>query len=75
MLENKAAKPMKRVLRHVDSRKYFTGGGWSEHMHEATTFPDVLEAAQSCVQHRLRNVELALRMDGGTSDIFCTKLA
>ncbi len=65
---------VKRFLRHRHSREYFKNGGWTTDPKEADTFCDVVEAAQTCAQYNLSNVELALRYETGAGDIFCTPI-
>ena len=65
------------VLRFVRCQRtglYFRSGKWTRNCSEANTFGDVLEAMHACARHHLRNVELALRVDGAASDIFRTQL-
>ncbi|PWU18589.1 MAG: hypothetical protein C5B50_08720 [Verrucomicrobia bacterium] len=65
---------MKRLLRHRASREYFKSGAWTRNPHEAETFSDIVEAAQVCARYGLSDVELALRLDPGAEDVFCTPL-
>ena len=63
-----------RLLRHRFTRKYFIQGGWTENPDDAQVFFDALEAAQTCAQYRLTDMELALRVRSGTCDIFSTRI-
>ncbi len=78
MLDNDQAhrreRPIRRVLRHKSSREYFTGSGWTQDPEAARSFQDSLEAVQTCVQWGLTGVEIVLRLQGGTADLFCTEL-
>ncbi len=65
---------IKRVLRHRNSREYFKEGGWTTNPEEAKSFADIVEAAETCAQHGLNDVELALRYESGVGDVFCTKI-
>ena len=65
---------VKRVLRRKDTAEYFNGDGWTANPTEAKTFCDVVEAAQACTQFKLTNVELALRVETSTCDVFCTTM-
>jgi hypothetical protein len=67
-------KPIKRVLRHRSSAAYFKEGGWTHDPHEAHSFSDVVEAAETCARYGLSDVELALRYDTAASDLFCVPL-
>ena len=72
--DNTKEKPIRRLIRRKDSQEYFTGNGWTNNPEEARTFADSLEAAQTCAHRGLVGVEVALRVTGGTSDLFCTAL-
>ncbi len=69
-----ADRPIRRVLRRKNSEQYFTGTGWTPHFNEARTFPDSLAAAQACAHSSLSEVELVLRIQGGTTDLYRTEL-
>ena len=71
MIQGMRETPIQRVLRHRQSREYFKGDGWTANAEEAACFSDSLEAVKACVQHGLTDVELALRVQGGASDVFC----
>jgi len=66
---------VKRLLRHKDTAKYFNGDGWTEDPAQAETLFDVLEAAATCKRFKLTNVELALRVEPGACDVFCTPMS
>jgi hypothetical protein len=63
-----------RVIRRVNTQQYFASDGWTSNPDEALPFADVLEAAQAAVEYRLTEVEMALRLAGADSDLFCTSL-
>lgn len=65
---------IKRVLRHRESREYFKDGGWTRNPDEANSFVDIVEVAQTCTRYGLNDVELALRFDSSTTDVFCTPI-
>jgi len=67
-------KPMKRLLRRKNTCEYFNGDGWTQNPHEAKTFSDIVEVAETCAQHRLAGVELAFRIHVEAADVFCTPL-
>ncbi len=67
-------RPIKRVVRHKHSREYFTGSGWTKNLEEARLFEDSLEAAHTCAHCGLTAVEMVLRLEGGSSDLYCTEL-
>jgi hypothetical protein len=67
-------KPIKRVLRHRTSSAYFTDTGWTHNPAEARSFSDVVEAAETCARCGLSDVELALRYEADTADLFCVPL-
>jgi NMD protein affecting ribosome stability and mRNA decay len=63
-----------RFVRCQRTGRYFRSGKWTRNCSEANTFGDVLEAVHACARHHLRNVELALRVEGAASDIFRTQI-
>ena len=65
---------IKRVLRHRESKAYFKCGGWTRNAEEADNFSDVVQVAEACVQYGLSDVELALRYEAATGDVFCTPI-
>ena len=73
-LETKEEKAAARLLRHRETHQYYREGGWTESPTEATVFYDVVEAAQTCVQHGLKDVELTVRVRAEACDLFCTSI-
>ena len=67
-------KPVCRFLRHRGSRAYFKDGTWTQDPAEANSFSDVLEVAQTCTRYGLSDVEIAIRYDANSCDLFCTSL-
>ena len=67
-------RPIRRMLRRKESQDYFTGDGWTGNIDEAKTFSDALEAVQTCLRWRLENVEIVLRVNGASHDLFCTDI-
>jgi stalled ribosome rescue protein Dom34 len=65
---------IKRLLRHRASKAYFKDGGWTRNVEEADNFTDVVKAAEACVRYGLSDVELALRYQASTGDVFCTPI-
>ena len=65
---------IKRMLRQRSSQQYFKDGGWTHNPQEADHFADVVQVAKTCVQYDLKGVELALRYETASSDLFCTVL-
>ncbi len=66
--------PVRRFLRHRGSQEYFKDGGWTSNLHEATSFADIVEAAETCSRYELSDVELAIRFDTSAGDVFCTRI-
>jgi hypothetical protein len=62
-----------RLLRHRETRRYFRDEGWTESPDEAKVFFDVVEAAETCVEHGLKDVELTVRVRAESCDLFCTE--
>jgi len=73
-METKGERAIRRLLRHRHSQEYFTENGWTKDPEKARSFADSLEAAQTCVQWGLGDMEMVLRVAGGSSDLFCTEL-
>ena len=65
---------IKRVLRHRESKAYFKDGGWTQSAEEADSFSDVVQIAETCVRYGLNDVELALRYEAASCDVFCTPI-
>jgi len=63
---------VRRLLRSKSSQQYFTGSGWTSDTDEARTYTDSFEAAQTCAQWGLSNIEIVLRLSD--ADLFCTEL-
>ena len=65
---------IKRVLRHRESKAYFKDGAWTRNAQEANSFEDVEKAAEACLRYGLNDVEVALRFNAGSCDVFCTAI-
>ncbi len=65
---------IKRLLRHRPSQAYFKAGAWTQDPTQAESFVDVLQAAETCAHYGLSDVELAVRIEESTADLFCTPL-
>jgi hypothetical protein len=63
-----------RLIRCQRTRRYFSGGGWTEDPAKAHDFPDEVAAVRACVEHGLQDVELVLRVPGGRTDLFSTSI-
>ncbi len=68
------SKTATRILRHKATRAYFAQNGWTQDPREARNFPDVLDAARACVENELIDVELVVRLQPDSSDVFRTWL-
>lgn len=71
----KSAAKVVRVLRHKETRAYFASGDWTPDPSQAEIFSDAIHAARACVAHRLQNVELVLRVEASSVDLFRTPLS
>jgi hypothetical protein len=69
--DNRTERSIQRVLRRKHSQEYFTDSGWTMDLEAARTFPDSLEAALTCARCRLSEMEMVLRIKGGTADLYC----
>jgi hypothetical protein len=65
---------IKRVLRHRESKAYFKHGSWTHRAEDADSFEDVVQVAETCVRYGLSDVEMALRLEAGNCDVFCTRI-
>ena len=74
MRELKGERAIRRLVRRRQSEDYFTGSGWTKDPDQARSFANSLEAAQTCLRHGLVDMEMVLRVVGGSSDLFCTDL-
>ena len=63
---------VRRLIRRRGSSEFYKFGGWTRNAHEAENFSDILQAAKTCANEGLENVELVLRVSPGACDIFCT---
>ena len=61
-----------RLLRSRITQQYFNHDGWTKDPELATCFSNPLEAVEVCMKEGLLDVELALRMPGGTCDVYTT---
>jgi hypothetical protein len=53
--------PMKRLLRHARTGKFFRGEGrWTKRADRALDFPHVMHVVHTCLLHGLRDVEMVL---------------
>ncbi len=71
-IQNQQNVPVVRLLRCRKTQRYFTGQGWSDNPACAEKFQEQLAAVRACLAHKLDNMELVLRHDGGQTDLFCT---
>jgi len=75
VMEEKTHGPdVKRLLRNPETLQYLSEDGWTSNPDEAQSFSDVVEAAVVCAKLHLEHVEVALRTDGSSADLFCTTL-
>jgi len=65
---------VKRMLRHRESKAYFRDGAWISNAEEADCFEDVEQAAEACLRYGLSGVEVALRFEAASCDLFCTAI-
>jgi hypothetical protein len=61
--------PIKRLLRHGRTGKFFRGDGrWTKRADRALNFPHLMHVVHTCLLHGLRDVELVLHFDGQTRE-------
>ena len=65
---------VKRFMRHKTTRDYFWNGGWTSNPDDASSFSDVVEVAETCTRYGLSDVDVAVRFESSTSDLFCTSI-
>jgi hypothetical protein len=63
-----------RLLRCRQTKRYFTGNGWSEDPSHAKPFRDEIDAVRTCVSNDLNNIELVIRLSGSSADLFSTPI-
>ncbi len=63
-----------RLLRCRRTHRYFREGQWTTDAGQASVFRDEIEAARACVVHRLSDVDLVLRAQGTSIDLFTTQM-
>ena len=63
-----------RLIRCVNTGRYFTGDDWSGDPSQAKVFRDEVDAVRACVEHDLTGVELVLRAPGSHADLFTTSI-
>jgi len=61
--------PSKLLVRHMTLGKFLNPAGrWVKKAEAAFNFPNLLNAINTCLGRRLKDVELILRYDGGMPD-------
>jgi NAD(P)H-hydrate repair Nnr-like enzyme with NAD(P)H-hydrate dehydratase domain len=65
---------IRRFVRRRSSSEYFKNGDWTANPEEASQFSDAVEAAEACARYGLDDVELAIRYEFTSHDVFCTPL-
>ncbi len=61
-----------RRLRRKDTHEYFKADGWTTKPEEAAVFDNCMEAAQTCAQYKLTDVELAVHVE--EQEVFSTEM-
>ena len=62
--------PMKRLLRHARTGKFFRGNGrWTKRADRAMDFPHLMHVVHACLLHGLKDVELVLCFEGQTREM------
>lgn len=57
--------PIKRLLRHGRTGKFFRGNGrWTRRADRAFNFPHLMHVVHTCLLHGLKDVELVMQFDG-----------
>lgn len=72
--EESKKQPIQRLLRRMDSQDYFSDSGWTTDITAARSFEDSMAVVSTCTHLRLFDVEIVLRVAGGTADLFCTRV-
>lgn len=65
---------IKRLLKRRDGTEYVSNQGWTRDPFEASTFSNVLEAAETCIQRDLHEIDLTLRVGPDGCEVFSVKL-
>lgn len=61
---------MRRLLKSVTTREYFSQGCWTPDPALAQDFPDSGKAIDTCLKYHLSDVELVLQLNAEPQD-FC----
>jgi hypothetical protein len=62
--------PIKRLLRHGRTGKFFRGNGrWTKRADRAFNFPHLMHVVHTCLLHGLKDAELVLHFDGQASAV------
>ena len=69
-----ASIPVVRVLRCQKTHRYLASNGWSDDAESAKNFAHGIDAVRDCVSRNLVEIDLVLRVRGGSADLFCMRL-
>lgn len=62
--------PMKRLLRHGRTGKFFRGNGrWTKRVDRALNFPHLMHVVHTCLLHGFNDVELVLQYEGQAREL------
>jgi hypothetical protein len=65
---------MRRVLKSLKTREYFSRGHWTPEASQAQDFPDAGNAINTCLRYHLTDVELVLQLNAEPQDALDTHL-
>jgi hypothetical protein len=65
---------MRRLLKSLKTREYFSQGHWTPDPAQAQDFPDAGKAIDTCLKHHLSEVELVLQLSAEPQEPYDTHL-
>ena len=65
---------MRRLLKSITTREYFSQGHWTPDAAQAEDFADSGKAIDTCLKYRLSDVELVLQLNAEPREPYDTHL-
>ena len=62
------------MIRCRKTLRYFNGGGWTFDPRGAQSFAHVIDAARTCVDNGLEDVDLVLQLPDAHAELFSTPI-
>ncbi|HWI57893.1 MAG TPA: hypothetical protein VNZ22_11750 [Bacillota bacterium] len=61
---------MRRLIRNIKTRLFYTRGEWAPEARRAQSFPDALAAVQTNIREALPDVEIVLPLNDEPSELY-----